>query len=290
MEPNFFIAGGSKCGTTNLSYHLMEHEKVFMPDLNEPYYFCRLDIPRDFERESMITEKNRYLELFKNAKDGDRIGEATSAYLHCPSAPSDIKNHFPDSKIIILVRDPVERAHSAYFSYQFMHSDKRSFSEMIDEHENKMNNNEFFLYSILDPGFYSKHITRYQDVFDKEHLKIIIFEDYIKNTERVIESVLDFLELDKKIELRDQKKGAYRVPKNKITGRVLENKKFRSFASKVIPTVYRQKFGDKFLLEQTSKPNMMTEDRYRLKEIYKNEVVNLEKLLELKLPWKEFIS
>jgi len=171
-----------------------------------------------------------------------------------------------------------------------MHSDKRSFSEMIDEHENKMNNNEFFLYSILDPGFYSKHITRYQDVFDKEHLKIIIFEDYIKNTERVIESVLDFLELDKKIELRDQKKGAYRVPKNKITGRVLENKKFRSFASKVIPTVYRQKFGDKFLLEQTSKPNMMTEDRYRLKEIYKNEVVNLEKLLELKLPWKEFIS
>jgi hypothetical protein len=161
---------------------------------------------------------------------------------------------------------------------------------MIDEHENKMNNNEFFLYSILDPGFYSKHITRYQDVFDKEHLKIIICEDYIKNTERVIGSVLDFLELDKKIELRDQKKGAYRVPKNKITGRVLENKKFRSFASKVIPTVYRQKFGDKFLLEQTSKPNMMTEDRYRLKKIYKNEGVNLEKLLELKLPWKEFIS
>ena len=70
----------------------------------------------------------------------------------------------------------------------------------------------------------------------------------------------------------------------------MENKKFRSFASKVIPTVYRQKFGDKFLLEQTSKPNMMIEDRYRLKEIYKNEVVNLENLLELKLPWKEFIS
>ena len=149
---------------------------------------------------------------------------------------------------------------------------------------------ETMSFSCDNLGFYSKHITRYQDVFDKAHLKIIIFEDYIKNTERVIESVLDFLELDKKIELRDQKKGAYRVPKNKITGRVLENKKFRSFASKVIPTVYRQKFGDKFLLEQTSKPNMMIEDRYRLKEIYKNEVVTLEKLLELKLPWKDFIS
>ena len=290
MEPNFLIVGGSKCGTTNLSYHLMEHEKVFMPDLNEPYYFCRLDVPTNFKRESMITEKSRYIELFKNAKEGDRVGEATSAYLHCPNAPNDIKNQFPNSKIIILVRDPIERAHSAYFSYQFMHSDKRSFSEMINEHENKIKNNEFYLYSILDPGFYSKHIKRYQDVFNENNVKIIIFEDYVNNTKKTVESVLEFLNLDKKIEFKEQKKGAYRVPKNKISSKFLENKKFRSVATRIIPTVSRQKFGDKFLLEQTSKPKMINEDHERLKQIYKNEVINLEKLLNLKLPWNAFKS
>ena len=94
MEPNFFIVGGSKCGTTNMSYHLMEHEKIFMPDLNEPYYFCRLDVPNDFKRDSMIWDKKKYLDLFKNANKHQRVGEATSTYLHCPNAANDIKNQF----------------------------------------------------------------------------------------------------------------------------------------------------------------------------------------------------
>ena len=290
MEPNFFIVGGSKCGTTNMSYHLMEHEKIFMPDLNEPYYFCRLDVPNDFKRDSMIWDKKKYLDLFKNANKHQRVGEATSTYLHCPNAANDIKNQFPDSKIIILIRNPIERAHSAYFSYQFMHPDKRSFPEMIIDHENKIKNNEFFLYSILDPGFYSKHIKKYQDVFPEEQLKIIVFEDYVKNTKKIVESVLEFLNIDKKIEFKEQKKGAYRVPKNKISGRLLENKKFRSVATKIIPTVYRQKMGDKFLLNQTSKPKMTNNDIQKLKNIYHNEVIELEKLLNLKLPWKEFNS
>ena len=57
MDPNFFIVGGAKCGTTNMSYNLMEHEEIFMPKLNEPYYFCRLDVPNDFQRNSMIKDK-----------------------------------------------------------------------------------------------------------------------------------------------------------------------------------------------------------------------------------------
>ena len=51
MQPNFFIVGGAKCGTTNMSYYLDEHPQVFMPELNEPYYFARLDIPENFKRE-----------------------------------------------------------------------------------------------------------------------------------------------------------------------------------------------------------------------------------------------
>ena len=103
MNPNFFIVGGAKCGTTNMSYNLMEHEEIFMPKLNEPYYFCRLDVPNDFQRNSMIKDKTKYLDLFKNAKNCKAVGEATSAYLHCPHAAEDIKKHFPDAKIIILI-------------------------------------------------------------------------------------------------------------------------------------------------------------------------------------------
>ena len=150
MDPNFFIVGGSKCGTTNISYYLNEHPEVFISKLNEPYYFSRLDVPKDFVRESMITNFNEYLNLFNTTNSHKAIGEASSVYLSSPHAASEIKKTFPNSKIIISIRNPIERAHSSYFSYQFMHQKKESFGQMIDLHKKQIDQNEFFIYNILE--------------------------------------------------------------------------------------------------------------------------------------------
>lgn len=289
-KPNFFIVGGSKCGTTNISYHLNEHQEVFVSELNEPYYFCRFDVPENFERPSMIKDEEKYLELFENAKNHKAIGEATSAYLHCPHAASEIKKCFPDSKIIISVRNPIEKAHSSYFSYKFMHPDDRSFLEMINWQEQQRHEKEFFIYNFIQAGFFSENIKRYQNEFSSDNIKILIFEDYIKNEHEHINSILRFLGIDKPINLTDQPKGAYRVPQNKISGFLLGNSRFRKVATKIIPTVQRQKFGDKFFLKQTQKPNMLSNERERLKEIYEAEVNNLEELLGRKLPWNDFLD
>ena len=288
MKPNFFIVGGTKCGTTNISYYLNEHPQVFISELNEPYYFCKFDVPNDFKRASMITNKEKYLKLFEKAKNHKAIGEASSVYLHCPHAASEIKKTFPDSKIVISIRNPIERAHSNYFSNKFMNFDKRSFTEIIDEHEMQIKNEEFFIYNILEPGFFSKHIQRFQKYFAKNKIKIIVFEDYIKNTVSTIESILSFLDIEEKIIFHKQPKGAYRIPNNSFSKAIIENSKIRSIATRIIPTVTRQKIGDKFLLKQTNKPSMSSEENERLKKIYENEVLEIEKLLNRKLPWKEF--
>ena len=233
MQPNFFIVGGAKCGTTNMSYYLDEHPQVFMSELNEPYYFARLDIPENFKRESMIKDYKKYLDLFKKAKNHRAVGEASSVYLSCPHSASEIKKTFPDSKIIISIRDPIERAHASYFSYKFMNLDKRSFTGMLDWHENQIKNNEFFIDNILEPGFYSKHIKRFQENFSSDKIKIIIFEEYVKSTIPTINSILAFLGIDEKIEFDEQPKGAYRVPKNKISKLLLENATFRKTATKL---------------------------------------------------------
>ena len=135
MDPNFFIVGGSKCGTTNMSYYLNEHPDVFISKLNEPYYFSRFDVPNNFKRESMITDYKEYSELFKKGKNCKAVGEASSVYLASPHAASEIKKTYPDAKIIISLRNPIERAHSSYFSYQFMKPNEQSFMEMIKTHE-----------------------------------------------------------------------------------------------------------------------------------------------------------
>jgi len=290
MKPNFFIVGGSKCGTTNISYYLNEHPQVFVSELNEPYYFCKFDVPNDFERPSMIKDETKYLRLFENATNHKAIGEATSAYLHCPHAASEIKKSFPNSKIIISVRNPIEKAHSSYFSYKFMHPDNRSFAEMITWQDQQRHEKEFFLYNFIEAGFFSKHIKRFQNEFSSENIKIIIFEDYIKNEYQYINSILKFLGIDKPVELTEQPKGSYRIPKNKISDFLLGSSTFRRVATKLVPTVQRQKLGDKFFLKQTKKPSMQNDERKQLKEIYKNEVKNLEELLGKNLSWSDFLD
>lgn len=288
MKPNFFIVGAAKAGTTNLSYYLNLHPKVFVSELNEPYFFCKWDVSEDFKRKSMITDEKKYLKLFEKAKNHFAIGEATPSYLHCPNAASKIKEKFPDSKIIISLRNPIERAQSSYLSNEFMRKDDLNFFEMIKLHQIELEQKKFNPYNILEPGFYSKHIKRFQKYFDSKNLKIIIFEDYIKDTKNHIFEILEFLELDSNIVFSEQFKNSYRIPKNKIFKTILENKTFRNIATHTIPNITREKIGDKFLLKETKKPDITSIERDFLKKFYLNEVKMLESLLKRKFPWSDF--
>ena len=288
MSPNFFIVGGSKCGTTNISYYLNLHPKIFFSELNEPYYFCKWDVPEEYNRNSMITNMKKYLDLFKNVKNEIIVGEASSPYLSCPHAALEIKKAFPNSKILISIRNPIERSHSAYFSYQFMKPNEQNFMEMIKTHEKLISEKIFYIDSILESGFYTKNIKRYQEIFGKENVKVIIFEDYIKNTNQHIASIFNFLGINDKIDLNEQSKGSYRVPKNFLAKGLLNNKKFRKVSTILIPTVMRQKLGDKYFLKQVKKPEMLENERNYLRELYNDEVNELEKFLGKKLPWKDF--
>lgn len=288
MKPNFFIAGAPKCATTNISYYLSLHPDIFISELNEPYYFCKFDVPDDFERASMIRDFDKYLNLFKKARNYKVVGEATSTYLMCPSAPSEIKKAFPDSKIIISIRNPIERAHSSYFSNLFRLNQKINFSKMIHMHNSEVRSKKFSVYNIILAGLYTEQVKNFQKYFDSNKIKIIIFEEYVKNIEGTIRSILNFLDIDEKIELSEQPKGAYRVPKGTLPRVLMNSKLFRTTATKLVPTITRQKFGDRFMFKQTTKPQMSVEDRMSLKNIYEQEVKNLERLLDKKLPWVDF--
>jgi len=289
MKPNFFIVGGTKSATTNISYYLNEHSKVFVSELNEPYYYCRFDVPKTFNRESMITDKKKYLDLFKKATNHQAIGEATSVYLHCPHAAAEIKKDNPESKIIIVIRNPIDKCYSSYFSYKFMNLDNRSFSEKIDIFEKQIENDEFYIFNFIEQGFFSKHIKRYQNVFSPDKIKIVFFEEYIKNVHAHIDSILEFLDISEKIELTVQPKNSYRIPKNKITELLLNSSKFRNLSTKIIPTIQRQKIGEKFFVKQTKIPEMSQDERKRLRKIYELEYQNLTIMLGKKPPWKDFL-
>ena len=288
MNPNFFIVGGAKCATTNISYYLNDHPDIFIPELSEPYYYCKFDVPKNFKRAYMITDKKKYLNLFKKATNQKVIGEATPVYLQCPNAAKEIKNDFPNSKILISIRNPIDKSHSSYFANKFMNLDKRTFSEKIDIYEKKILNNEFDLFNFIEDGFFSKHIQRFQKFFPPEQIKIIFFEDYIKNIPTHINSILNFLEIKETIPLVIKPKNSFRVPRNQLSKYLLNNKTFRNISTKLIPTVTRDKLGERFFVKQCTKPSMSVENRERLKKIFLNEYTDLKNLLGVVPPWKDY--
>ncbi len=108
-RPDFFIAGAAKCGTTALFAYLSQHSSVFMPPMKEPKYFCS-----DLKTAGGVYDREAYEALFASAPPGCLTGEASTMYLYSKVAIERIMAHNPRAKIIVMLRHPVDAAHSLH--------------------------------------------------------------------------------------------------------------------------------------------------------------------------------
>ncbi len=113
--PNFFIVGVAKAGTTSLAAWLRQHPEVFISKLKEPRYFSH-DLA-DPGVHNVVRSREAYLALFARSGRYKARGEASTSYFtHWRHVPERIKEVVPEARIIILLRDPVERAYSSYLN------------------------------------------------------------------------------------------------------------------------------------------------------------------------------
>lgn len=107
-EPNFFIVGAPKCGTTALASWLADHQFVFMSKVKEPGYFCT-----DLNLPGQIRKGRTYLQLFGQVTDAHQaVGEASTNYLRSTVAVPRILERRPDARFIVGIRNPVDMARS----------------------------------------------------------------------------------------------------------------------------------------------------------------------------------
>ncbi|MCR4288476.1 MAG: sulfotransferase, partial [Deltaproteobacteria bacterium] len=172
-EPNFFIVGAAKCGTTSLADNLKQHPQIFISPRKEPFYFVK-------DARIGYKDFNEYMALFKNAGDAIAIGEASTGYLFEESAPYEIKKHFPDAKIIVILRNPVDMAYSHWRHMCVVGNEAKTFEEAISERERKYRKTENFkrkvvdwwaTYLYLERALYYNQIKRYFDVFGRDRVR-----------------------------------------------------------------------------------------------------------------------
>ena len=197
-KPGFLIVGAAKSGTTSLSNYLGSHPDIFIPDAKELRYFASKSILQTSKndpllpgilRQSVLNKKD-YYNSFSNSHKIN--GESSVHYLyHYDEAIPKIKNELGDIPIIIILRNPVDRAVS---NWSFIGKEFLPFKEafLLEDERKKSGFNAFWYYKSL--GLYFKQVRAYIDNFTK--VKIILFEDFSNSTDKVVKSIFKFLDVD----------------------------------------------------------------------------------------------
>ena len=265
--PNFFIVGAAKAGTTSLYTYLSSHPQIFMSANKEPRFFSLPEgQPPDFRgpgdveisHRGSITDFAEYKALFDDAGDAVAIGESSVTYLWNQSAAKRIHKAVPHARIIIVLRNPVERAWSAYLHK--LREDVEpcaSFAEAIAEEVASRRSDWAPLWHYREMGFYHDHVKRYLELFGQEQVRIFLFEDLKSSPLLMIRSIFEFLEVDAdfrpNIRTRHNITG---VPRSRMLHKLLKNRgRLKSLVQSILPGGMARKLAARLRNRNLQKPD-----------------------------------
>lgn len=204
--PNFFMVGAPKCGTSAMYSYLNTHPNIFLYPQKEPNFFSDdLKGVRPSDPEKSLKQ---YLRHF-NSANTKIIGEGSTWYLYSQEAAYRIKKLNSSSKILIMLRNPIEQMYSLHSQLVFGGLEKITNFEkaLLAEKSRKegsnlpsnMRNLDNLSYKRLlytDIAKYCAQVERYLQAFPSNQVKIVIFDEFKANPKKSYLEVLDFLELD----------------------------------------------------------------------------------------------
>jgi hypothetical protein len=187
MLPNFLIIGSQKAGTTSLYNILKQHPEVFMPEKKEiNFFFLDSEFRKGIEN---------YQRFFTDIPPGKKAyGEASPGYICHPKAPARIKEYLPEVKLVLTVRNPIERAYSQYWDNRMTLSEPHEFSQTLDialNHTYEPGKLGYF-----SRGTYMQYIHRYLDLFNPDQLLILLFDDLRDDPLTFYRTCFEFLGVD----------------------------------------------------------------------------------------------
>jgi Sulfotransferase family len=199
--PDFFIVGHHKSGTTALYEILRRRPDIYMPDRKEPWFFAK-DLRVRFAPETPLPQTlEEYLSLFSEATPEQVIGEATPSYLMSRTAASDIADVQPSARIIAILREPANYLRSFHLQSVRNHAETETNFRRALALEDSRRRGQNIPREAIRPQelLYSEHVRyveqlrRYYDVFPKEQVLVLIYEDFRRDNEATARQVLRFL-------------------------------------------------------------------------------------------------
>ena len=285
--PNFFVIGAARAGTTALYNFLYQHPQVFMPEVKEPGFFMLEGTQREnpySDLEYAVSNIDTYRSLFAGAQSQHlAVGEATTGYLTTAHVPERIKARVPEARLIVLLRNPIDRAYSEWELLYRAGREQLSFEEAVrQEPETPATNLPWNPDELkyVRKGLYHAHLTRYYELFDPAQIGVFLFDDWRSNQLDTLQRIYQFLGVDDTFAPDTNiEHNVGGVPKNKfVYDLIFGSDSLKQVAKNLLPTKYLKQIRGAFL--DRSKDGLTPQMRQQLIDHYRPDVQALEKLID----------
>jgi len=289
--PNFLIIGTAKAGTSALYRYMKQHPEIYMPRFKEPRFFALESEkvtclgPGDNQRfnRRTFTNINDYLTLFQGVSNEKAVGEASTLYLYNPRTPGRIKYYVPNMRLIAILRDPAERAYSA-----FLHLVREGWEPLIDfkqalrKEEMRIRGKWEPLWHYKGMGFYYGQLKRYFDIFDQKQIKVYLYEDFKTYPIDTLQNIFHFLGLDETFTPNmSTKPNVSGIPKNKrLHSFLVKPSLIKKLLKPFLPTETRWRLKNILKNKNLVKPALHPEVRQQLIELYKEDIFKTQELIQ----------
>ena len=283
--PNFLIIGAAKAGTTALYEYLQQHPQIYMTPTKETNFFAfegevvNFDGPGDDGIKGFsITDLDTYQAEFQQLTDEIAIGEACPSYLYLPQAAVRIKQYIPDSRLIVILRNPVERAYANFL--HLVRDDREPYQDFtlaLQEETKRINSNWEWFWHYIQLGYYAEQLQRYYEMFSANQIKIYLYEDLREKPTALIQDICRFIEVDDTfapdMSLRPNKSG---MPKNRIIHYfLLKPNPIKALFRPLFP----EKMRETIRHQNLEKPPIPQEARQQLINLYREDILKCQDLI-----------
>lgn len=270
LLPDFLIIGTQRGGTTWLHMSLWEHPDIGMAQgdrIKEINYF-----DSDENWNKGVEWYKAHFDKFENVK---AVGESTTEYMYDINAPRRMSEVLPGARLIMILRDPIDRAYSAYWLFR----DRFQGINFLDAAE--MDNKE-----MLRRGLYAEQIKRLKEYYSADQMLILFYDDLKKDNRKYVKRVFEFIGVDSNYE-----PSVLNASYNAVIYPHLQDRLNRYGLKWIVDCV--KKTGVGALIRKINRfkkggsyPEMDIDERKALQEFYKKPDEELEELLGVKIPWR----
>lgn len=293
--PNFVVIGAPKSGTTSLYHYFRQHPDIYLPKVKELHYFSFPELgmasmgPGDsVVRDGLCQTWEQYTNQYLEVGNQSAIGDISPSYLYYSNSAKKIKDNLGVVKIIAIIRNPVDKAFSQYMHMIREGLETLTFPDALAAEASRREQNWGDIWRYAESSLYAERLQEFIEVFGKENVKVVLFEDFTKDTPTVLTELLNHIGVDPSVEINTEEKfNRTGVQKNEVISKMMRNpSRLKTMVKLVIPANLRFRLRNWIINSNTGdKPELPPELRQNLLSYFQENISSVERLIGRPTGW-----